>query len=62
MPQRNEAARCEEMQRAIDAFCEETKWSCREWKEQPHIAALFALRSTDDAKQPETWQTILARK
>ena len=49
MPQRNEAARCEELQRAIDAFCEETQWSCREWKELPHIAALFALRSPDDA-------------
>ena len=62
MPQRNETAHCEEMQRAIDAFCEKMKWSHDEWKKQPHVADLFALRSSDDAKQPETWQTILARK
>lgn len=35
------------MQQAIDEFCRKSEWSNESWRAQPHIAALFALKSVD---------------
>jgi len=34
-----------EFQKAIDDFCEATKWASKSWKDQAHIKALFDLQT-----------------
>ncbi len=46
-----QAQRLAAMQDAIDDFCEHGNWGAAIWKRQSHIAALFALRSSEEDKR-----------